>query len=628
MIGSSENRVSYNGNGNAKEFAFEFKILNASDIKVLLVNADGTEKLLTKDYFVDIEKSVVRYPGYAPGAELPLEQQPPILPTGSKLVLYREVPITQQTKLDQFWPFNVIEAALDKLTIICQQLSDGFSRCLKLSESVPKDVNPTIPVEAGKSFRWSDDGKKIVLTDDPAKVLPLASDALNKAEAARDVAIAKADAAGASAVSAAESETAADRSATQAEAAKTAAEASETAAAKSAAAAKVSEGNAKTSETNALTHEGNAKASADKAKVSETNAGASASTATTKASQASVSATNAQRAASQADVSAVQAGHAMTNATAKAEEASVSAANAKTSETNAKTSETNAKASETKAKTSETNAGKSATDATTKAGEASASATNAKASETAAKVSETNAKSSEGKAKTSETNAGVSAATATQQATKATTEANRAKTEADRAKTAADSVGNPVVNITQSNGNLTITKGDGSSNTLTVTPAVASLAEAEAGTDNTKMMTPLRVAQVMATGLNNVALLEGSLNQFIIDNQFLGEVQQGCVRKLESDISTLVDIGVDALIINLTSGNKVIIDAKQIFGGVANSIVRVCTIVLTGSVSAPIEWVNCKMMCEAPPKNSNKDTIVTFYITADTHYLVSAMEEG
>lgn len=390
MIGSSENRVSYNGNGNAKEFAFEFKILNASDIKVLLVNADGTEKLLTKDYFVDIEKSVVRYPGYAPGAELPLEQQPPILPAGSKLVLYREVPITQQTKLDQFWPFNVIEAALDKLTIICQQLSDGFSRCLKLSESVPKDVNPTIPVEVGKSFRWSDDGKKIVLTDDPAKVLPQANEVLKRTEAARDVAVAKADAAGASAVSAAESEVAADRSATQAEAAKT---------------------------------------------------------------------------------------------------------NAKASETAAKVSESKAKASETNAKTSETNAGKSATTATTKASEASVSATNAKASETAAKVSETNAKSSEGKAKTSETNAGVSATTATQQATKATTEANRAKTEADRAKTAADSVGNPVVSITQSNGNLTVTKGDGSSDTLTVTPAVATKTEAEAGIDDTKMMTALKVKQ-------------------------------------------------------------------------------------------------------------------------------------
>ena len=189
-------------------------------------------------------------------------------------------------------------------------------------------------------------------------------------------------------------------------------------------------------------------------------------------------------------------------ATTKANEADVSAKAAKVSETNAKASELAAKASqdaakvsEDKAKTSETNAGKSATDATTKAGEASASATNAKASETAAKVSETNAKSSEGKAKTSETNAGASASTATQQATKATTEANRAKTEADRAKTAADSVGNPVVSITQSNGNLTVTKGDGSSDTLTVTPAKASQAEAEAGTDDIKMMTPLKVLQ-------------------------------------------------------------------------------------------------------------------------------------
>ena len=93
---------------------------------------------------------------------------------------------------------------------------------------------------------------------------------------------------------------------------------------------------------------------------------------------------------------------------------------------------------------------------------------------------------------------------ATKQATKATTEANRAKTEAnrakteaDRAKTAADSVGNPVVSITQSDGNLTVTKGDGSSDTLTVTPAKASQAEAEAGTDDIKMMTPARVKEAI-----------------------------------------------------------------------------------------------------------------------------------
>ncbi len=125
---------------------------------------------------------------------------------------------------------------------------------------------------------------------------------------------------------------------------------------------------------------------------------------------------------------------------------------------------------------------------------AKTSETAAKSSETKAKASETAAKSSETKAKASETNAGTAA-------NKATTEANRAKTEADRAKNAADSVGNPVVSITQSGGNLTVTKGDGSSNTLTVTPAKASQAEAEAGTDDIKMMTPLKTKEAILANI-------------------------------------------------------------------------------------------------------------------------------
>ena len=147
----------------------------------------------------------------------------------------------------------------------------------------------------------------------------------------------------------------------------------------------------------------------------------------------------------------------------------VAEANAKKSATAAKTSENNAKASENKAKNSETAAASSASSATTKASEASASAAKAKTSES----------------------------TATQQATKATTEANRAKTEADRAKSVVDGVGNPVVDVTQSNGKLTITKGDGSSHTLTVTPPIATQAEAEAGALNNKVMTPLRTKEAV-----------------------------------------------------------------------------------------------------------------------------------
>lgn len=54
MLAHVDNRITYSGNGNATEFAYQFKILDRTDIKVLLTDADGKEKLLTKDYYVDV----------------------------------------------------------------------------------------------------------------------------------------------------------------------------------------------------------------------------------------------------------------------------------------------------------------------------------------------------------------------------------------------------------------------------------------------------------------------------------------------------------------------------------------------------------------------------------------------
>ena len=105
-----------------------------------------------------MEKSVVLYPGYAPGAEIPEQNRPPILPVGERLVIYREVPITQKSALDKHWPFNVIEAGLDKLTIICQQLFDRLQRSFYVSESTSTNFDTKVPSEAGKTFSVKDDG--------------------------------------------------------------------------------------------------------------------------------------------------------------------------------------------------------------------------------------------------------------------------------------------------------------------------------------------------------------------------------------------------------------------------------------------------------------------------------------
>ena len=209
MIGSSENRITYNGNGVATEFGYSFKILEKTDINVVLVGPDLKETVLTKDYFVDMEKSVVFYPGYSPGAEPPEAERPPILPEGWQLVLYREVPITQESQLDTHWPFNVIEAALDKLTIICQQLWDGAIRAIRLSDSAPTDISTVLPRPMpNEGFYWDKTGKKLVSGPNPKFAMEQAQ---ASAESAKKSETAAAESAGSAKEDAEKAEDAAER---------------------------------------------------------------------------------------------------------------------------------------------------------------------------------------------------------------------------------------------------------------------------------------------------------------------------------------------------------------------------------------------------------------------------------
>lgn len=209
MIGSSENRITYNGNGVATEFGYSFKILEKTDINVVLVGPDLKETVLTKDYFVDMEKSVVFYPGYSPGAEPPEAERPPILPEGWQLVLYREVPITQESQLDTHWPFNVVEAALDKLTIICQQLWDGVTRAIRLSDSAPKDISTVLPQPMpNESFYWDETGKKLIAGPNPKFAMEQAQ---ASAESAKKSETAAAESAGSAKEDAEKAEDAAER---------------------------------------------------------------------------------------------------------------------------------------------------------------------------------------------------------------------------------------------------------------------------------------------------------------------------------------------------------------------------------------------------------------------------------
>lgn len=205
MINTSESRIIFNGNGTATEFPYSFAIINDTDVKVMTVDPDGVETVLDSDYYVDVTASKVIYPGYPPGEEPAESERPPVLPTGWQLVVYRDIPITQEANLGNVWPFNVIEDALDKITMILQTSRDTSDRSLKVSESAPSDVDVVVPIAANMALKWDAQGKKIVPTTDPADVLPQAQNLLQQTTEQANIATNKANAAAESALAAATS---------------------------------------------------------------------------------------------------------------------------------------------------------------------------------------------------------------------------------------------------------------------------------------------------------------------------------------------------------------------------------------------------------------------------------------
>ena len=207
MIQDSVNKVIYAGNGLATEFAYPFEITKNTDVKVMTVSPNGVETVLANDYYVDVERSTVVYPGWVAGETPANSANFAPLADGWKLVIYRQVEYTQEVAMFDQHPFKAIEQMIDKVTILIQQLKDETERAMRLGISVDNaDVNMTIPYAAGKSFRWSDDGKSLVVTKDPARVEESVQGWLGETERQASVAAEKANAAEASEIAAKASE--------------------------------------------------------------------------------------------------------------------------------------------------------------------------------------------------------------------------------------------------------------------------------------------------------------------------------------------------------------------------------------------------------------------------------------
>lgn len=215
--------------------------------------------------------------------------------------------------------------------------------------------------------------------------------------------------------------------------------------------------------------------------------------------------------ATAAGTSATAAKQSANTASSKASEAATSADDAATSAGNAAGSATTA--------------GQHASTANTKANAAAGSATLAqKWAESSESPDGTAGKKS---AKTWAEEAAESASAAAGSKNAAANSATQAAQSAENAANAAEeAVGNPVMSVGISGKTITATKKDSTTDVFDVpAPDAATETEATTGTDNTKMMTPLRVAQATAAlvasvtesnGTVTVKKKDGSTNTFII----------------------------------------------------------------------------------------------------------------
>lgn len=281
----------YSCNGSTVAFPFAFNVFTTADVRVVLTDASTAESdlALGTNYTVALNADQDANPGGTVTTTATYA-------TGYKITLTSQVPNLQPVTLTNqggFYP-KVINAALDRLTIMAQQLAEQVSRAVKapISSSVAPDnlVADLYLAEANATAQAA---------TATAKASQAATSETNAAAEAA-TATTKAGEASTSATGAATSATAAAGSATSAAASAATATAKAGEASASATAAAGSATAAATSATNGAASAAAAAASESAAAGSATSAATSAATATTKATQAATSETNAAASATSA----------------------------------------------------------------------------------------------------------------------------------------------------------------------------------------------------------------------------------------------------------------------------------------------------------------------------------------
>lgn len=171
-VSSSTRRAGpFNGNGVTTEFPFTFKVFAKSDVAVYLTDPDGVQTLLSDGYKVTLSADQNASPGGVVTYPFPLPALPPReMQSGYSLAIIGNVPYTQGTDLTNTGRYlpQVIENALDKVTILIQQMIERLGRTV--SFPVGDTTTATLPragERAGNFLAFDAEGRPIAAAGVP-----------------------------------------------------------------------------------------------------------------------------------------------------------------------------------------------------------------------------------------------------------------------------------------------------------------------------------------------------------------------------------------------------------------------------------------------------------------------------
>lgn len=157
-VSNEASRVVHSGNGVATEFDFDFEVFATSDLRVVKIDTDGNESVLTLDGTGGYSASLSGSAPSGGSVTYPIDVSGTTVATGESLVIMRNILYSQETDITSAGSFraSVIENAFDKLTMLVQQLKDLTGRAITAPVDTPENTTYTLPApSAGALLGWN-----------------------------------------------------------------------------------------------------------------------------------------------------------------------------------------------------------------------------------------------------------------------------------------------------------------------------------------------------------------------------------------------------------------------------------------------------------------------------------------